>query len=370
MSIHNDLRVGFVGAGWTERVQIPTFRQGGLTPSALCAGHIKNAQRAAVEHEIPNVFATWQELVESKAVDIVSVATPPHLHTEVAVAALQAGKHVIAEKPTALNQAEAEVMLAAAQAAPAQLAIIDHELRFHPARLQMRELLRDGYIGNLVSIEFLRHGAERVDPRTPWDWFSDAERGGGMLFALGSHLLDLARWMVGRIEMMTAQLTTMHPYRTDPVSDIVRTVTSDDHARLTLRFANGATGSIAAGGITPGRRGMSIHAVGTHGALKLDEEDRLWGMQANIGEEVGDQDWLSGAWQPIRVMLPGLNVNTLPVRTPFAVGSFFLAQTLAVSLSMGENMIPEAANFYDGLVVQRMLDAARVAHAEQRWIQL
>jgi predicted dehydrogenase len=370
MSTTTSLRVGFVGAGWTQRVQIPVFRLGGLAPSAICAGHIDNAQRAATEHDIPHVYATWQELIESNEVDIVSVVTPPALHREIAVAALQAGKHVIAEKPAALNEGEAEAMLAAAQAAPDQLAIIDHELRFHPARLQMRELLHDGYIGNLVNIEFIRHGAERIDPRTPWNWFSDADQGGGMLFALGSHLLDLARWMVGRIEMMAAQLTTMHPHRTDPERGIVRTVTSDDHARLMLRFANGATGAISAGGITPGPRGMSIRATGTHGALWLDENDKLWGMQANVEALDGEDSWLSGKWQPIRVMLSGLNVSALPVRTPFAIGSFFLSQTLAVSIAMGETVIPEAANFYDGLVIQRMLDAARVAHEKQRWTRL
>jgi predicted dehydrogenase len=90
-------------------------------------------------------------LVTSDSVEIVSICTPPDLHAEIAVAALAAGKHVICEKPTALSVAEAEAMLAAAQAAPGRLAIMDHELRFHPQRLHMRQLIKEGYIGSVLQ---------------------------------------------------------------------------------------------------------------------------------------------------------------------------------------------------------------------------
>ena len=133
------LRVGFIGTGWTERVQIPTFRVGGLTAQAITSGHVENAERVASALEIPEVHASWEALIASENVDIVSIVTPPALHREIAVAALQAGKHVICEKPTALNMDKAEAMLAAAKAAPQQLAIIDHELRFHPQRRQIRQ---------------------------------------------------------------------------------------------------------------------------------------------------------------------------------------------------------------------------------------
>src|SRR5262245_54095846 len=130
MTSKKSVRVGFVGAGWSERVQIPMFRLAGLIPQAICASRPENAQRVAAQTDIPQVYATWKELVSSDEVELVSIVTPPHLHREIALAALRAGKHVICEKPTALNLAEAEAMFAAAQAAPNQLAIIDHELRF------------------------------------------------------------------------------------------------------------------------------------------------------------------------------------------------------------------------------------------------
>lgn len=357
-----NLRVGFIGSGWTDSTQIPAFRLGGLTPQAIASQHPERAREVAARHGLPAVFDTWQALIASDEVDIVSICTPPDLHMEIAVAALRAGKHVISEKPTALSVPQAEAMLAAAQAAPNQLAIIDHELRFHPQRLQMRQMIKEGYVGSVLHVHLDRLGGERLDPNLPWDWWCDVERGGGMLNALGSHLLDLARWLVGRIESLTAQLQIGHLYRRDS-QGIARQVTADDHAHLLLRFANGAQGSITASGLTPGGWGMSILVVGTEGALKLDNQDGLWGK---CGDKYPGSDW--EAIRP-RHHAPA-TVAQLPNQRPFAVGSLYLAQMLAMSLPMGEMLPADAASFYDGLVVQRALDAARTAHRSNEWVRL
>src|SRR5262245_46350706 len=230
MVTSKQIRVGFIGTGWAERTQIPMFRLGGLTVQAICAGHPENAQRAAQNLDIPQVYQKWQDLIASDTAELVSITTPPHLHAEIAVAALRAGKHVICEKPTALNVAEAEAMLAAAQASPGQLAIIDHELRFHPARLHLRRLLKDGYVGSVLLVSLSVLNGSRLHPDTPWSWWNDAEKGGGMLGAVGSHMLDQGRWLVGRIDMLNAQLQTGHFYRTDPATGSQRRVTADDHA--------------------------------------------------------------------------------------------------------------------------------------------
>lgn len=361
MSEQRGLRVGFVGAGWSDRVQIPAFRLGGLIPQAIAASTRANAERVAARHAIPDVHSDWRALIDNPAVDIVSICTPPALHAEIAIAALQAGKHVISEKPTALNVAQAEAMMAAAQAAPGQLAIIDHELRFHPQRLHLRQLIKEGYVGTLLHIQLDRLGGDRLDPASPWDWWSDVEQGGGMLNALGSHLFDLARWLVGRIESITAQLQIGHLYRPDATGAARRPVSADDHAHLLLRFANGAQGTITASGLTPGGYGMSILVVGSEGALRLDNKDQLWGMR---GEYPG------GQWEAIRPRHAPANLEGLPGTGSFTVGTLYLAQTLAMSLPMGETLLAEAASFYDGLVVQRALDAARRAHQQSVWERL
>jgi len=355
------LRVGFVGSGWPDRVQIAAFRAGGLVPYAIASANAANAQRVAVSHALARAFPHWQDLVADEAIDIVSICTPPHLHRVIAEAALAAGKHVLCEKPTALNVYEAEAMLAAAQAAPDQLAMIDHELRFHPRRVQMRRLIQEGYVGSVIQVRLDRLGSERLKPDVPWAWWSDAARGGGMLGALGSHLIDLARWMIGRIESLTAQLQIGHLYRTERESGRVHQVTADDHADLLLRFTNGAMGAITVSGITPGGYGMSILVVGTNGALRLDNQDQLFGMQGTYPDV---------AWDLIPSAPLSASLTQLPSQGAFAVGSYYLAQTLAMSLPMGETSLADAASFYDGLVVQRAIDAARRSHANRSWENL
>lgn len=355
------IRVGYIGSGWTERVQIPAFTHGGLKPQAICSGRVDNARRVADKFNMPEVYSSWQELIASETVDIVSIVTPPSLHKEIAIAALQAGKHVICEKPTALNVAEAEAMFAAAQAAPGQLAIVDHELRFHPARLQMRQMIKDGYVGTVLRADLDRLGAERLNPNTPWSWWSDAEQGGGMLGAVGSHLLDLARWLVGRIDSLSGQLQTGHYFRND-AEGRQRQVTADDHVDVLLHFANGAQGRITVSGMAPGGYGMSVLVVGSEGVLRLDNQDQLWGMR---GER-----YPSNEWEPIRLRYPAADLADLPSTNPFAVGSFYLAQTLATVLPMGDIAIPDAASFYDGLVVQRLVDAVRRSHKENGAVRM
>ncbi len=331
------MRVGFVGAGWSERVQIPMFRLGGLVAQAICAGNPDNAQRVAQNLAIPDVYAHWQALIASDHVDVVSIVTPPHLHREIAVAALQAGKHVICEKPTALNVAEVEAMLAAAQAAPGQLAIVDHELRFHPARVQLRRLLKDGYVGSVLLVNISVQNGSRLNPETPWSWWNDAEKGGGILGAVGSHMLDQCRWLVGRIDIMSAQLQTGHFYRKEAATGSQRRVTADDHAQILLRFANGAQGSITVSSLMPGQSDSETLIIGTQGALKLDAKEQLWGAQGS--------DFHKGNWQ----FIPGEPLDAAltdqPQRNAFAIGSYYLAQALAQALPYGEAVLPDAAGF-------------------------
>lgn len=361
MSNESTVRVGFIGTGWAERVQIPVFKLGGLTAQAICAAHPENAQRAARKHDIPDVYENWQELIEAPNVDLVSIVTPPSLHQEIAAAALAAGKHVLCEKPMALNESEAETMLAAAQTKPTHLAIVDHELRFTPQRQTIRRLFRENYVGRAIWVELTWQMGHRLDPGGSWNWWSDIEQGGGVLNALGSHLLDLSRWMFGQIDALSAQLKTAHHYRT-AADDSQHQVTADDHAHVALKFANGMEGSLTASAIAAGSRGMTFTLYGTDGALRLDEDDRLWGLQ---GERLK-----RGEWEEIAVADPAAKLDGLPNSGSTARGTYYLAQAIGRTLSGGESWLSNAASFYDGLRVQQALDAARRSNEERAWVNL
>lgn len=361
-----EIRVGFIGAGWTERIQIPCYQLAGLKAQGICSHHPENAQRVAKNLEIPHVYNTWQELIHADDIDLVSIVTPPQLHAEIAIAALRAGKHVICEKPTALNVAEAENMFAAAQAAPSQIAIIDHELRFHPQRAHLRRLLRQGYIGSPLSLDLHWLYYRGLDPQQPWHWIHDASRGGGSLGAIGSHLVDLARWMAGRIDGLSAQLQTAHFLRPDPEGNGTRRVTSDDSAYLMLHFDAAIQGRIHINALYPDDRGMSIQLVGTEGALRLDYEDRLWGKKFT---EPRPGEKPSREWEELTVADETTDLP-LPNRRPFTIGCYYLGKSIKQTLQSGKTLIPDAATFYDGLVVQRVLDAARRSQRERAWVRL
>jgi predicted dehydrogenase len=107
---------------------------------------------------------------------------------------------------------------------------------------------------------------------------------------------------------------------------------------------------------------MSITVIGTEGALKLDYSDRLWGKR---GESFPNNEW-----EELQPEEPIIDKSLLPSSSPFAIGSYYLAKAIATSLPDGDLTLGDAANFYDGLVVQRALDAARLSSAKQDWVRI
>lgn len=361
MAIEISPRVGYIGTGWTERVQIPAFTQGGLKAQAIASGQVANAERVAERFGIPEVYGDWRELVASPTVEVVSICSPPYLHKEMAIAALEAGKHVICEKPMALNTAEAEAMFAAAQAHPEQLAVIDHEMRFHPARQQLRQMVRDGEIGHLLRVDCSRVSGDRLNPDLPWTWWADASKGGGMLGAVGSHLIDLSRWLAGRIESLTGQTQIGHFSRRDSTGQ-PHPVTADDHADILLHFGHGVRGRIVVSGITPGgSAGMEVTVTGDSGALRINSQDVL---------EVRRNPGAAGVWETVESPALPAELAEIAAKGTMSVGSYYLAQAVATALPLGETALPDAASFYDGLVVQRALDAIYANQKAPAWVNM
>ena len=167
--------IGIVGTGWGARVQVPTFREAGLNVIAIAGFHRNKTLATAGELGL-RPHDDWRELISANDIDLVSIVTPPSEHREMAIAALEAGKHVLLEKPTAMTVLEAEHLLAAAQRRPEQITLIDHELRFLPQWRETRERLRDT-IGAIRYAEVRYSSPARGDRGREWNWWSDASRG-------------------------------------------------------------------------------------------------------------------------------------------------------------------------------------------------
>src|SRR5579859_366301 len=173
------VKVAIVGRGWGERAQAPNFRDAGLDVIAV-AGRDR-----------------WRDAVESDA-DLITVVMPPAMHVEITTAALAAGKHVVCEKPMALNATESADLVRIAAQHPQRIAIIDHELRFVPAFQAARE--RIGEIGAIRYAEVRYSSPSRGDRSRAWNWWSDASLGGGVWGAVGSHFIDTLRYLGCEVE--------------------------------------------------------------------------------------------------------------------------------------------------------------------------
>ncbi|HEY9180480.1 MAG TPA: Gfo/Idh/MocA family oxidoreductase, partial [Candidatus Baltobacteraceae bacterium] len=190
-------KVGIVGAGFGVRAHLPAFAaHESFEVVALASPH--HAQRIAKERNIPNAFASCEELLAGCEVDVVSIASPPFTHRDAVLAALAAGKHVLCEKPFALDVAQAEEMLAASQRTGTATAVI-HEFRWVPQRLAVKELIENRHLAPLRDIEITQLSNRlRADVERPRSWWFQRECGGGMAGALLSHLIDSATWLAGR----------------------------------------------------------------------------------------------------------------------------------------------------------------------------
>jgi predicted dehydrogenase len=348
--------VGIIGTGFARTTQLPAWAAcEGARVVAVASGRRENAERVAREFDIPFVAGDWREVVAHGEVDLVSIVTPPVTHAEMAVGALEAGKAVLCEKPMAMNAEETGRMCEAARSS-GRLALVDHELRFLPARRRMRELIQGGEIGRVRHAKFLFRGGSRAVAETPWNWWSDERAGGGALGAIGSHALDTLHWLLGsRVSHVSASLASPVAERRDPASGEMRRVTADDEASLLVNFEDGgaaerATGVVAVSLGEPGAPEHTVEVFGADGALRLDGAQRLW--RARVGE---------GAWQRVEAeeapLAEGLRDNE------WSRGFTAFAREIIDALREGRAGVEGAATFDDGHHIQLVLDAARSAHA-------
>jgi len=323
-------RVGIIGRGWGERSQAPNFRDAGLDVVAIVGRD------------------GWEALTRRADVDVISVAMPPAHHVEMSITALEYGKHVICEKPTALNSAEAGRLIAAARMHPHQVAIIDHELRFLPSYRAARERIAE--IGSMRYAEVRYASPSRGDRSRPWNWWSDASQGGGVWGAVGSHFVDALRYFGCDIEEVQALLATIINERSG------RPVTSDDFAAVHLRLSKGALAAMTFSAVASGPdepTALTIH--GEKGAFRLVGEELLF------AEPRGKFTRIAGG-----------DLSQRPGNTPggaFGTGTYLLGVAIRRALDDGDRQaLAPAATFIDGLAQQRVLDAGRRSHASGgRW---
>ena len=349
------LRVGVIGTGFGSEVQIPAFNANPrVEVVGIASGTPGKARRIADRFKIPHVFDDYRGLVRAD-LDLVSITTPPYLHLPMTMAALDAGRHVLCEKPMALNVREAEEMLREAERREVVHAI-DHELRFNPNRRKIRALIQDGAIGHPRHALIAVVGPGRSDPSRPWTWWSDATKGGGILGALGSHQIDLFRFCLGEIDAACGTTETYIKERPDPQTGERRKVTSDDFSAFSARFQSGAVGTVLLSGVAAHQQGPRIEVWGEKGTIVLDQQERLWaGQRGQDLREVTEPETLEPS--------PGMEYAKL-----WGLSFIRLVEHLVGVILDGQPVEP-AATFRDGLQVQRTMAAVR-ASAQRGWVSV
>lgn len=354
--------IGIIGTGFARRVQIPAFLAcENAAIVSVASGSLENARATADEFGIEHYTDDWRETVRHEDVRLVCISTPPVLHREMVLLALEHGKHILCEKPMAMTVAEAEEMAEAARSVPV-LTLIDHELRFQHGRQTAYALLRLGEIGAIRHAKYIFQAPHRGDPNLPWNWWSDIEQGGGALGAINSHVIDSLRWFLGtEISSVTCQLKTTVKERRDSFGAI-RPVTADDQANMLLRFADSdltkdATGIVSVS-MTEGPKFASlIEFCGTEGSMRVDHLGEVYVAKA------GDQDW-----REIEVDL-GHSIPGVP-DTGFSRGFVEFAPRICEAIREGRNEVEHAATFEDGLKVQMVLDVARESDATGKVVKI
>jgi predicted dehydrogenase len=350
--VSGDVRVGFIGSGFARRVQLPGLALvPGTTPVAIASGHRANADAVARDFRLPLVFDDGIELARSPDVDLVIVSSTPESHARYAIAALEAGKHVLCEKPMAIDAFEAAQMVAASEQHPDSIAWIDHELRCEPNRRRARELIRSNALGELRHIElslkpYLRGDGRPQTVDAPWNWWFDAARGGGILGAVGSHLIDLCRfWCGSEIRYVAGLVETFVTQRTDEASQ-PRAVTADDFTSCVLQTASGVVATITLSTVANHGPGHLGQVTGSEGTLLLSGETKLeFGKSGGPLEDISAPDDL---WEQTKP-------NNMWAR------SFVRLMREMIHVIRGGTPQGEPATFRDGWQVQRVLDAVRSA---------
>lgn len=352
------MKVGIIGASFAKAAFLPALRYvEDADVVAIASARLESAKGAAEAFAVPHAYDDWEAMLGAHELDLVCIATPTVLHASQTLAAIEAGAHVLCEKPTAMNAGEAAEMLAAAEAA-GRIHMIDHELRFNPNRRRIAELIADGALGEIRHVDITNVGSTWANPgsRPKGDWWSSAEMGGGRLGANGSHQTDLLRWWLGEVEWVSGGAPTVVPDRTDRDSGEPWTATADDLAYFTAHMASGAVAQVMMSGVAAHGMGNHTRIFGSEGTITLSNGDeRLYfGRAGGALEEITVSD--------PNADLPGVNAGIWNV----SVVALMKELTDAIR---EDRPLGHGATFVDGLENQRVLDAVRLSGEEHRWVR-
>ncbi len=363
VGIENQAKIGVavIGTGFGVKVHIPGFIAHPRTEVvAVYHRDLDTAQAIATAHNIPQKSDNIAEIVALPSVAAVSISTPPFLHYEMAKTVLQAGKHLLLEKPLTLNVAQAKQLYQLTQTTPST-ATVDFEFRFVPAWQMLAEMLSSGYVGQkrLIKIDWLVSG--RADATRPWNWYSQVDCGGGALGALGSHVFDYIHWLFGPVLRLNARLSTAISQRPDPTTGELKLVDTDDTCMLMLELADGTPIQVSISTAVYAQRTHCLEVYGDRGTLVLaseNQKDYIHGFRLR-GAINGQKE--AEIEIPNRLIFPKNHADG-------RISAFIrVVDQWVQAIDCRTNPLP---SLREGVYSQLLMDLSRESHATSSWVDV
>ncbi|GIV19100.1 MAG: oxidoreductase [Armatimonadota bacterium] len=343
----------------------------------ICGRNEENVRKAAQKYGWEEYDTSWERVVERKDIDLVDVSVPGNMHAPIAIAAANAGKMVLCEKPLANTLAEARQMYEAVQKNKVPHALC-HNYRFAPAVQLAKQLIDEGRIGKIYHFRGTYLQDWIVDPNFPLVWRLQKEvAGSGAHGDLNAHLIDMARFLVGEIAEVSGMMETFIKQRPklaasdDRLGGVASSemgeVTVDDAALFLMRFENGAIGSIEATRFALGRKNYNRFEInGSKGSLVFNME-RMNELEVYLQD---DPPHIRG----FRVVQASDSMHPFmsawwPVGHIIGYEHTFinLVYTMLKKFDKGEEFKP---NFEDGVRNQAVLEAVDISSQQKRWVSI
>jgi predicted dehydrogenase len=356
------IRVGMIGTGrWADQTHLPGLQsRSDVALAALCGRDPERLAALAARYRVPRTFADWRELVAGGGLDAVAICTPNALHHPQALAALDAGLHVICEKPLALDVGQAREMAARADAAGRKtLTFFTH--RAVAAAAQVKRLVDQGFLGRPLHASAVYFTASHLAPAKPMAWrMKRAEAGTGALGDIGSHLVDLVRWWLGEVETVCGQWQTFARQRPGGEAD------ADEDCSFLARLRCGAQAVFQASKLVAGRGNhQRVELHGDRGSLVYEADpgvDPTWEGRAFAGRP--DRIGL----EPV-ALAPDLTAGLdAPDNQAGRLAAYRrLTDPFFAAIRGGGTVSPD---FGDGAAVQAVLDAVAESAESGRWVEV
>jgi len=353
-------QVGLIGTSWWADLEhLPGLKaRGDVEVAALCGRDPTRLASLAEKHGVARTFTDWRAMIAAGGLDALVVAAPNALHREPALAAFDAGLHVICEKPLAMNAAEAREMAARAEAAGRKtLTFFTH--RSLAAAVQVKRMVDAGFLGRPVHANAVYHTSSHLRPGKAHAWrMVRAQSGTGVLGDVGSHLVDLVRWWLGDLRRVAAQWQVVNSTLGGVAVD------ADESVAFLAELASGAQATFHASKLVAGRGNyLRVELHGTGGSLVFEAEpgfDRTWEGRVLAG-------------RPDR---PGLEPVPLPAELTLGLDSTDnqagrneayrrLTDPFFAAIRGGGGAV--APDFWDGAAVQAVIDAVAESAEARRW---